>query len=92
MKKSLLTSDTRRVNAIVASGTIITALGVSIAIVSLHQPGNSNTAKSLVEAYHARKAGREPLIFLKAQPYSASFYSLRCTIVRISDQFQFVQK
>lgn len=72
-----LASDTRtrRVNAIVASGMIITALGMSIAIVSLHKPNNPNTAKSLVEAYHARKTGKEPLIFLETRPYSASFYS-----------------
>lgn len=72
-----LASDTRtrRVNAIVASGMVITALGISIAIVSLNQPGNSNTAKSLVEAYRARKAGKEPLIFLETPPYSAAFYS-----------------
>lgn len=72
-----LASDTRtrRVDAIVASGMIVMALGMSIAIVGLRQSGNSNTAKSLVDAYHARKADNEPLIYLKARPYSASFYS-----------------
>lgn len=30
---------------------------------------------ALVEAYHARKAEKEPLIFVEARPYSASFYS-----------------
>lgn len=72
-----LASDTRtrRVDIVVASGMIVMALGMSIAVASLNKPNNRNTAKSLVKAYHARKAGKEPLIFLETRPYSASFYS-----------------
>lgn len=65
----------RRVNIVVAGGVIVTALGMG-AVIGTQQTANSwKTAKSVVEAYQARKANDEPLIFIGTRPYSAAFYS-----------------
>lgn len=65
----------RRVNIVVAGGVIVMALAMSMVIGTQHMAASWKTAEPVVVAYQARKADREPLIFVDKRPYSASFYS-----------------
>lgn len=65
----------RRVNGTVTAGLLLTLLMGAAVFGSQNGTLARKSAKALVQAYSARAAHEEPLIFVGTRPYSAQFYT-----------------